>query len=108
MMEHMMSGRTQGLMDMAQAYGWQQPFQFFGAGDDAWKQQGLTTMGMNKGKSEFGILECPPQALVNRKRGAASMSAAAPAVASPGAGAGGLMTEEQALEFQKSLKRSRT
>merc|ERR1712050_309486 len=71
-----------------------------GTSDEEWRGQGLTTMNMNKGKSEFGILECPPASLVNRKRGAGSISAsAAPAT-------GALMTEEQAREFQRSLKRS--
>jgi len=75
--------------------------------DVAWKKQGFTTMNMNKSKSEFGILAAPPASLVNRKRGPGSVSAALASPVAPGA-AGGLMTEEQAKEFQKLLKRGRT
>jgi len=56
-------------------------------------------------EGEFGIMACPPPSLVNRKRAASSMASS---TVTPAPAGGGLMTEEQAKEFQKSLKRSKS
>mmetsp|Transcript_52537 Transcript_52537/g.153069 ORF Transcript_52537/g.153069 Transcript_52537/m.153069 type:complete len:491 (+) Transcript_52537:179-1651(+) len=60
--------------------------------------------GAGRAKSEFGILdEVPPEELLAKKRGAVS----SPVAIATGPGGPGLMTEEQAMEFQRALKRAR-